>query len=171
MFSLLKKKALLSSVNCRAENHGEDKVLGVDMKFLAKVSNDELIEFDPTLKSFLFKEADSGQEELALEDATRMSALRFPNMGSIGWKLDLTGYAFKLHYGVGAKSDVKLIDCKVNSFRFTPQEGGSVEVSFRVQANPLPAEMPRILEYIQKEAEIDLLPPEEQTEEQMDLAA
>lgn len=171
MFSLLKQAVVLANLNVRAENHGEDKVLAVDMKFSAKLGNDVLSEFDPTLKSALFKKPDQGQEELDLDDATRLSALRFPHMASIGWGLDLKGYAFKLHYGAGGRSDVKLIDCKVNSFRFAPQEGGSVEVSFRVQANPLPAEMPKILEYIQKEAEIDLLPPEEQTEEQMDLAA
>jgi len=170
MFSLEKQKVLLASVNCRAENHGEDKVLAIDMKFAAKLSNEVLIEFDPSLKSFLFKEADAGQAELSLEDATRLSALRFPNMGSVGWKADLEGYAFKLHYGAGGKSDVKLIDCKVNNFRLTPQEGGSVEVSFRVQANPLPTEMPRILEYLQREAEIDLLPPEMQQEELQEAA-
>ena len=170
MFNLHNQLSVLNNVNVRAENHGEDKVLGIDLKLSLTLSNDVLGEFDPDLKTALFKVPETGQEELDLEEATRLSALKFPSMGSIGWGSDLKGYKFKLHYGIGGEqSDVILQDCKVNSFRFTPKEGGSVEISVRVQANPQLSDMPKVLEYLGREATIDLLPPEEQEPEQQEL--
>ena len=58
MFSLANQAAKLTSVNPRAEIHGTDHVMAADLKFEIKVGNDVLSEFDPSLKSSLYKKAD-----------------------------------------------------------------------------------------------------------------
>ena len=63
MFSLANQAAKLVNVNPRAELHGADKKLAVDLKFEIKVSNDVLSEFDPSLKGSLYKKADDGEYE------------------------------------------------------------------------------------------------------------
>ena len=64
MFSLKNQAAKLTNVNPRAELHGQDKKLAVDLKFEIKVSNDVLSEFDASLKGSLYKKADDGQGDL-----------------------------------------------------------------------------------------------------------
>jgi hypothetical protein len=54
MFSLANQAAKLTNVNPRAELHGQDKKLAVDLKFEVKTSNDVLSEFDSSVE---FKEA------------------------------------------------------------------------------------------------------------------
>jgi len=64
MFSLKNQAAKLTNVNPRAELHGQDKKLAVDLKFEIKVSNDVLSEFDPSLKGSLYKKADAMAETI-----------------------------------------------------------------------------------------------------------
>jgi hypothetical protein len=51
MFSLENQNAKLTSVNPRAEIHGQDRKMAVDLKFEVKVSNDVLSFFDPRSKA------------------------------------------------------------------------------------------------------------------------
>ena len=53
MFQLENQTAKLSNVNLRAELHGEETKVAVDLKFDMKLSNDVLSYFDPSLKSSL----------------------------------------------------------------------------------------------------------------------
>jgi hypothetical protein len=171
MFSLQKQKLKLSNINVRAEKHGDDTKLAADVKLTMKVSNDILSEFDPSLKSALYAEgSNSDQGELPIDEPGRLSALKFPNMSSIGWGIELKGFDFRLHYGIGGKSDIKLSECEVDKFRFTPQDGGTVEVSFRVIVHPEAAQLGRMCELIQAEIEVSLTPPEEQQQEMLEAA-
>lgn len=165
MFSLTNQKLKLNNINVRAEKHGDENKLAADLKLSMKVSNDVLVHFHPSLRSFLFKEGDAAQSELPIDDEKRLTSLRFPNMGSISLSDEMAGYEFKLHYGIGGKSDIKLLDCQVDKFRFTPQEGGTVEASFRVIVHPQAAELGRMCELIQDDITITLTPPEEQQQD------
>ena len=75
MFSLRNQAAKLTNVNPRAELHGQDKKLAVDLKFEIKVSNDVLSEFDASLKGSLYKKADDGQGDLIADPKRKPAKL------------------------------------------------------------------------------------------------
>ncbi len=159
MFSIANQAAKLTSVNPRAEIHGTDHVMAANLKFEIKVGNDVLSEFDPSLKSSLYKKADGPQGEL-ITDAGHLPSLKFPLMGPVKWGKEFSGYETVIHYGVSGAQDIHLIDCKVDNFRFDCQDGGTVAVSFRVIAHPEPNELGRLCEMIQQEVEMSLIEPE-----------
>ena len=159
MFSLANQAAKLTSVNPRAEIHGTDHVMAADLKFEIKVGNDVLSEFDPSLKSSLYKKADGPQGEL-ITDAGHLPSLKFPLMGPVKWGKEFSGYETVIHYGVSGAQDIHMIDCEVDNLRFDCQDGGTVAVSFRVIAHPEPNEFGRLCEMIQQEVEMSLIEPE-----------
>lgn len=161
MFSLANQAAKLTSVNPRAELHGQDKKLAVDLKFEIKVSNDVLSEFDPSLKSAIYRAADAGEGDLLADQMPGvLPKLKFPLMGAIKWGKQLAGYETVIHYGVSGAQDIRLIETEVDNFRFDCQDGGTVVVSFRVIAHPESAELGRLCEMIQQEVEMSLIEPE-----------
>lgn len=159
MFSLSNAKVKLENANPRAELHGEDHKLAVDLKLSTDAGNDMLSAFDSALKSALYWKGDGSQGEL-LDDPGHLPALRFPEMGPIRWSKDLAGYTITVHVGVSGSSNIVLADCAVDKFVFEPKEGGSVGISFRIQAHPDAATLGRICELIQQDIELTLTPPE-----------
>lgn len=162
MFSLANQAAKLTSVNPRAEIHGTEHVMAAYLKFEIKVGNDVLSEFDPLLKSSLYKKADGHHGEL-INDVGHLPSLKFPLMGSVKWGKDFYGYETVIHYGVSGAQDIHLVDCQVDNFRFDCQDGGTVAVSFRVIAHPEPTELGRLCEMIQQEVEMTLIEPDADT--------
>lgn len=164
MFSLANQAAKLTSVNPRAEIHGQDHVMAADLKFEIKVGNDVLSEFDPSLKSSLYKKADGPQGEL-IQEAGHLPSLKFPLMGPVKWGKELSGYEVVVHYGVSGKGDIRLLTCEVDQFRFDCQDGGTVVVGFRVIAHPESVELGRLCEMIQQEVELSLIEPTEEQQQ------
>jgi hypothetical protein len=169
MFSLEKQQAKLDNVNPRAEIHGPDKVLAVDLKISFKSSNDVLSEFDPFLKSSFYTKGDQAQGEL-IDDANHLPVLKFPLINSaLPWDKEYSGYETIVHLGLGGKnSDVEMIECQVDKFKFELLDGGSVIVHFRVICHPKESELGKLCSLIQQEIEVSLIPP---SEEQQLLAA
>lgn len=166
MFSLKNQAAKLTNVNPRAELHGQDKKLAVDLKFEIKVSNDVLSEFDASLKGSLYKKADDGQGDL-IADPGYLPTLKFPLMGAVKWGKSFDGYETVIHYGVSGAQDIHLVECAVDNFRFDCQDGGTVVVSFRVIAHPEASELGRLCEMIQQEVEMSLIEPEAETVQEL----
>lgn len=159
MFDLNKQKVKLSSVNARAEIHGEDRRPAFDLKFEAQCGNDVLIHFHPELRTTVYKKNE--QPDLVDQiDTEALTALRFPKMGAIKWDWEGTGYNVTVDYGLGGKSDIKLAECQLDGFKFVCQEGGTVIVVFRVICHPETADVGRLCEFIQREVEISVTPPE-----------
>lgn len=68
-----------------------------------------------------------------------------------------------MDYGLGGPSDIVLGEVKVDKFKFICQEGGTVAVIFRVICHPETADVGRLCEFIQREVEITVTPPEPTT--------
>lgn len=166
MFELPKQKVKLASVNPRAEIHGEEKKPAFDLKFEASCANDVLIYFHAELRNMLFKKNDSpdlvDQAETE-EEKEALTVLRFAKLGALKWDWEGTGYTVTVDYGLGGPSDIKLSDCKVDGFRFSAQNGGSVLVLFRVICHPERDDVGRLCELIQREIEITVTAPEAKT--------
>lgn len=136
------KNAKLSSINIRSEKHGPDALNpAVDLTYTMDAPNSSLSMFDGHLLSALYylSEAAAGdgkQQEIdGIEEAVMLPNLRFPFMGVIKWAKEFTGFTHTIQHGLGGKSDIHLMDCKVNSFTFEPKEGGTVAYKFRVQCS------------------------------------
>lgn len=159
MFSLSEQRAKLSNVNIRAEIHGEETKIAVDLKIDVKMSNDVLSEFSPELKSSFYKKKDHGQADL-IDEPGRLTALKFPQMSPIKWDWQGVGYKTVINYGVSGKDDIGLDMTDIDQFRFDPMDGGTVDMSFRIVAHPTPEEIGRLSELVQREITLTLEEPE-----------
>lgn len=159
MFAL-KQAVKIRNVNCRAELHGDEYKVAVDLAIEVKVSNDVLAEFHPDLKTCLFVNDEAPkQSELVLEDSARLTKLRLPLMGNIKWGWEGEGYELFVEHGINRDSGVLMIDCKIDHFTFEPQEGGTVTTRFRVIAHPKEDDIGKLVSLIQQEVGIELDPP------------
>jgi len=159
MFELSAQTAKLANPNLRAELHGEDTKIAVDLKCEIKVSNDVLSWFDPDLKSALYEKAGDAAQGQLIDEPGYLPALKFPMMAPIKWGWAGTGYDAVVNYGVSGKDDVTLIQTQVDNFRFDCQDGGTVAICFRIVAHPTPDEIGRLSELVQREITLTLTPP------------
>ena len=130
----------LSHLNVRAEMAGKEPVPAVDMKFTLTGSNNLLEMFDAGLKGVLYKPADATwQPDLdGVDPATDMPALRSSSIEMpISLNKDYIGRNLVVDFGLGGSSNIELSGCDVDNFKVNCIEGGSVEISFRVQASGL----------------------------------
>jgi len=166
MLELTGQQAKLSSINPRAEIHGEDRKPACDLKFEVACSSDVLLHFNSELRQFVFKaQEDPDLVEQSGDD--KLTALRFPRLAPLKWDWDGSGYTLSIDYGLGGKSDIVLYDCKVDGIKLEPKNGGTVQMSFRVIAHPEAAEMGRLCELIQQNVDITLAPPEASTADEL----
>ena len=120
--------ATLENLNTRTEKAGPDKMPAADLKFSCAQSADVLAHFSPELRAFLFDE--DGPKDLADGVRVRNPHLDYP----LGLDHEMTGASIRIDYGVG--KPLEFTECKVNQFRITPMDGGSVVLGFRVQCRP-----------------------------------
>ena len=166
MFDLPKQTVKLVSLNARAEVHGEARKPAFALKFEAVCDNKTLIAFHPELRNMLFKKDETPDLVDQLEPEA-LTALRFPKMGTVKWDWEGSGYTVTVDYGLGEKSDIKLGDCKVDGIRIDPMNGGSVQLGFRVICHPESEDVGRLCEFIQRDIEISVTPPEPQTVQEL----
>lgn len=149
---LTKATATLENVNLRTEKSGPDKVPAADLKISAAQSADVLAHFSPTLKNFLFHT--EGTLDLAGGFALRDPHLGYP----LSRDEEMSGATVSIGFGPGAPMEFE--DAKVNQFRLTPMEGGSVIVGFRVQCRPTPEQVAKLYTLQETGIELSLVPAE-----------
>lgn len=162
--------AKLNSVNLRAEKHGPDNLVpAVDLSFTLDAPNTFLDQFDPQLMLVLYRapvnDVDNAQGELDGVDAVSdRPILALPKLAlPIRWTQELAGFRLVFERGLAGKSNLEFGGCEVNNFQFTPKQGGTVEVKFRVQCNSGLDEkvLGKVALLAQHEVSIQLLAPEE----------
>lgn len=162
------KPAKLASINIRSEKHGPEALNpAVDLTYTMDVPNTMLAVFDGHLLSALYfrseaAEGDGKQGEIEGMEAASLPNLRFPFMGTISWGKEFSGFTHTIQHGLGGKSDIHLMDCKVNGFKLEPKEGGTVALKFRVQCatNLNEKTMGKLALLAQNEVPIMLIAPE-----------
>jgi hypothetical protein len=160
MFDLDQATVKLASVNARAEKHGEDTKPALDLKIEASCSSSVLIHFHPELRQHLFKKDENPDLVDQVIEGDGLTVLRYPKMGALKWDWEGTGYTATVDYGMGGDSNIQLNDVKVDHFAFEPQNGGSVAVTFRIIAHPDTDDVGKLCEFIQRDIELTLTPPE-----------
>jgi len=131
---------VLEHLNTRSEQHGDDLVTAIDLKFSMDCGNAVLDLFHPQLRRMLFCKLENqpakDQGELALGEPPDLPNLRWPQLDALRWMEELTGRTLTLSYGIGGESDIVLRDCRINNLKIEPLEGGTVHLVFRVQCVP-----------------------------------
>lgn len=160
-FEIERQQVLLSNFNARSEVHGEEREPAADLKFEMTATNDILSEFDPDLKSSLFRRAnETGDQQDLMPDPRPgyLPKLRFPNMGEFAWSEKMVGMVLTIHLN---RTELTMGDCKVDGFRFEPIDGGNVAMTFRVQCKPDERQGGKLYTLIQQKVEITLRPANE----------
>lgn len=169
------KNAKLASINIRSEKHGPEALNpAVDLTYTMDIPNVDLSMFDGHLLSALYYRSeaaagDGGQGEIEGMEAASLPNLRFPFMGAISWGKEFAGYTHTISHGMGGKSDIHLMDCKVNGFKLEPKEGGTVSLKFRVQCatNLNEKTMGKLALLAQNEVPIMLVGPKDEGQKQL----
>lgn len=87
MLQLERQKAKLTNLNPRAEKHGEEHIPAADLHFAFDAPNDVLSEFDPALKSSLYRKPDgNGEQQELIDHPGYLPKLRFPKMSGFKWE-------------------------------------------------------------------------------------
>lgn len=156
MFELSQQQVKLSSVNPRAEIHGDKKVPACDLKFEYQADNGELAQFAPDLRSALYKRPED-QEDMI--DPERLSVLKFPKMGAFKWDFAGKGYSLEVDYGLGGISNIVLGGVDIDGFKLVPQNGGTVVIVFRVVVHPDEEAFGKLCSLVQQMVTITLTAP------------
>lgn len=123
-------KVNLTSMNPRAEHHGEDLVPAVDLRFSLNMNSAVLDLLHPGLRTAFYKEA-AQTALLPPDEVQNGDELRFEQLSApFAWKEEVKGCKLTIDYGLGGPSNVALADCKLHKQTFDLQEGGTTKVSF-----------------------------------------
>lgn len=156
MFELSQQQVKLSSVNPRAEIHGDKKVPACDLKFEYSAPNEVLFDFNAGLLSALYTMPED-QEDLI--EPGRLSQLRFPKMGAFKWDMSGKGYTLEADYGLGGISNIVLGGVDIDGFKLVPQNGGTVVIVFRVVVHPDEEAFGKLCSLVQQMVTITLTAP------------
>jgi len=142
VFELSQTMINFSHMNLRQEKHGEESVLAVDLKMSFKTTNDVLSMFHPALKSRLFKRPDAMTADLVSQaGGDELIAYCFPQMESIKWAHEQFNNVVTFPFGLDGKNDIVLDDAKLNSFVIECYDGGTVELTWKVQSTVTPEQI------------------------------
>lgn len=173
MFELKNQNTTLTNINIRGENHGEDIEPACDLTMKTTMSNTVLEMFAPHLKESFFKalDDDNNQGELNINDDDYLPALKYKEAGKLPWAYIGLGYRVVIAYGVTTDQDVILVNTTIDSFVLDCNEGGSVEVKFRIKCVPTSDEIGTLYKLIKREIDLTLEPPSIDEKAQQELKA
>lgn len=166
-FSLDQMTAVkIMNVNVRSELHGDDHVPAADISVRLTTSNLILSEFDGALRSMLYKPVDVEPQQGQLEGVEPVSDLPLLRTTVLEQPLRLgnefVGYSLTIDRGLGGGSNIVVGDVAINKLRADCKEGGSVDLTFRLQASALSADViGKLATLIGCETRIMLTPPVE----------
>lgn len=136
-FELTDAAAKLSSVTPRTERHGDDEVFAISLGFKLTTANTILDRLNPTLRDALYKSVE-GQEVLPGVDPTT-PLLRTRAIDSLSLGACFEGWTLTIPHGIDEDQPIKLGNARVDKFKVTPHEGGSIDLTFRVGSNDIDA--------------------------------
>jgi len=156
-FTLERAKVRLMHKNDRLEKHGDEDVLACDLDFQYDTSNAVLGQFNPDLRTALYKRPDSPQGEL-VEDSDHLSALRIPELGLLKLSGKRKG---EIVIGSGGKKNLTFAEATLTKFRVDCKDGGTVVVHFQAQVRPDETQSGRLSSLLQDKYCVITLKPEE----------
>lgn len=142
-------------VNVRNERHGDEQVLGMDMRLQTRMGNEALAMFSPTLKSSFYHKDDSVQGDL-VTTADHLPNLKNPKIGLIKWDGTWEHQLLKILDKAKKSDGLVLDDVRVKKMTIDMQEGGTVFFSYLVQAHPDEKTAARLIALLGQEVHMSL---------------
>lgn len=137
MLDLIEQTVTFTNFNTRTELNGETRKPASDISCRAQLPNSILNSFAPGLMQMLY-ERPKNPDLAEQADPDAATALRLPLLGlPLDWDLVLEDRTLTIHYGLGdEKSNIVLPECRVHKFKITPQNGGTVLLTWQISAHP-----------------------------------
>lgn len=122
------KGKLLNLEVLSQKGRAPDENPGSQVKLAFTIGADLLVMFDGRISGVLYEPSNGSQQALEGIQSLQLTALA-KRLGSFRWKHDMVGYELTFDRGLGdAKSNLVLTDCKLDRWRLTPKDGGSIDV-------------------------------------------
>lgn len=122
------KGKLLNLEVLSQKGRAPDENPGSQVKLAFTIGADLLVMFDGRIAGVLYEPSNGSQQALEGIQSLQLTALA-KRLGSFRWKHDMVGYELTFDRGLGdAKSNLVLTDCKLDRWRLTPKDGGSIDV-------------------------------------------
>lgn len=154
--------ATVSSLNMRAERHGNQPVPACDINITFDAPGKVLDQFEKGLfDAFYTKEPpNKSQKELAGMEADG-PFLRFNGtLGPLTLKQGIPGYKAEIVYGEIASSiKIALSDVKMTRVKAEPKDGGTCGFALQLQAHPVEGQYDQLALILQREVKVTLTPP------------
>lgn len=149
---LTKASAVLENFNPRTEKNGPDRVPATTLRFTSAQGADVLAHFSPTLRDAMFVEdSDLAGATLRVRDPHTIWPMRRDE--------SMTGATVEIAYGVG--KPIALTECEIKDFSLTPNDGGTVQLSFNVNCKPdADKDIPKLYKMMAQACELTLIPVE-----------
>lgn len=165
MFQLEQHHAVIGNVNFRKENHGDEKVAAVDIKFETKSSSTLLDSIDPELRNRFFKKPGRGEQQTLPIDGNDLTALAMPMLGEQKIGHEFECYEVELEGLLDHVDPVFFADAKIKKLSFTPIEGGSIEMSLTISTRiEDDDDAPLLAAWRRGECRLSLTPPSREQE-------
>lgn len=150
-------KMKLATFVVRTEKHGDDDVLAFSAGLRFVGANTFLDLVAPGLRTALYS-AVEGQDQLpGVEPATPL--LRCKKIGTVSLDVLCEGWTLEIEHGID--EPMRIGGAKIDKFRVTAHEGGSVEVSLRVGSNDVDEdELGRLAGKLSQQVMVRMLAPE-----------
>lgn len=161
MFALLDKtEALLTSVTPRTEVHGDNRVFAISLGLKITGPNTLLDKLTPALRHMIYTAKPDAEPELdGIEASTPL--LRCPGVELMHLKVSLEGWTLAIDASFDEDNPITIGGCKVDKFRISPSQGGTVDLMFRVGSNDIDqGEAGWLCSHLAREIWITLTPPE-----------
>jgi hypothetical protein len=164
MFELTDTPAILTSVTPRTEVHGDDKVFAISLGLKLTGPNTLLDKLSPDLRHMLYKAKPADTPELdGIEASTPL--LRCRGVDVVTFNGTLEGWTMAVDHGIDENDPIKVGGCRVDKFKVSPSEGGSVDLMFRIGSNDIDAtEAGLLCSHLSQEIRITLTPPQKPRE-------
>jgi hypothetical protein len=162
MFQLESTPAILTSVTPRTEVHGDDRVFAISLGLKITGPNTLLDQLTPALRHMIYTAKPDSEPELpGVEESTPL--LRCPGVELLTLKATLEGWTLEVDHGIDESAPITLGGCRVDKFRVSPSQGGTVDLMFRIGSNDVDAaEAGLLCSHLSQEIEITLRAPKKQ---------
>lgn len=145
MLQLSKHQAEIDSVNLRAENHGKDRVLAVDVKCSFTGSNRLLDGIDPNLRESLFRAAERGDQGDFVDDQTAkengvedgLVCVKFPYADPTTIATKFEAYDVNIRGQLKRSKQADLVAAVIKNISLKPIDGGCVKIVLTASASKL----------------------------------
>lgn len=165
-FQLLNANAKITSLNPRAERHGDDNVPACDIGFELNAHSSVLDYFDPSYRPFLFRSPDRENDQPSLVPGENMTALAKPNLKPLKLDEDFPGYTLRIGNGLDAVGKGMVLKAvNLPSFNIEAIDGGSVKLKFSAACHPNADECGALYERIQDVVELTLEAPKAEAQQ------